>query len=166
MSRYAEKTTVPVERSEAEIRALIVRYGAERYMSGEDKRAGLSVVQFEMHDRRVMFRLLMPPADDEQFWFTEAGRARTTAQAKAAYEQERRRLWRSLVLTIKSKLESVESGIESFEEAFLPQIVLPSGQTYGAWSLPQIAQVYASGEMPALMPGGSGAMALGDGRQA
>lgn len=163
MTRYAEKTSVPIERSEAEIRGLVARYGARRYMSGTDEDIGLSVIQFEMHDRRVQFRLQLPRPDDRQFQTTESGRARTPAQARSAYDQECRRLWRALVLTIKSKLESVESGIESFEEAFLPQIVLPGGTTFGQFAIPQIAHVYESGELPALLPGVSTPLALGDG---
>lgn len=153
MSRYASRTTVPVERSEAEIKATLQRYGARRFMSGTDEDAGLSVIQFEMHDRRVMFRLQVPPVD--AFATDRAGRQRSATAARNAWEQEQRRLWRALLITIKAKLESVESGIETFEEAFLPQIVLPGPgmRTYGDVAVPQIAEVYATGHLPALMDG-------------
>lgn len=153
--RYAEKTTVTVERSEAEIKALVNRYGARKYMSGTDEDAGLSIIQFEMQDRRVLFRLQLPTEDAEDFLYDGRGRRRTDTQVRNAYEQECRRLWRSLVITIKAKLESVESGIEGFEEAFLPQIVIPGagGRTYGEFALPQIAQVYERGQLPSLLPG-------------
>ena len=44
---------------------------------------------------------------------------------KGAHEQERRRLWRALLLNIKAKLEAVESGISVFDEEFMAHIVLP-----------------------------------------
>lgn len=162
--RYAEKTTVPVERSEAEIKTLVQRYGARKFMSGTDEDAGLSIIQFEMRDRRVLFKLQLPSENDPAFRYDGRKRRRTDTQVRAAYEQECRRLWRSLVITIKAKLESVESGIESFEEAFLSQLVIPGAgmKTYGEYALPQIAHVYESGELPALLPG---IRELGSGRQ-
>ena len=167
--RYAEKTTVPIDRSESEIKALVNRYGARKFMSGTDEDMGVSIVSFEMQDRRVLFKLQLPDENANEFRFDGRNRRRTDVQTRAAYEQECRRLWRSLVITIKAKLESVESGIESFEEAFLPQIVIPGagGRTYAEFALPQIAHVYETGELPSLLPGvDRSVMALGEGRPA
>ncbi len=72
----------------------------------------------------------------------------TTAHKAAWLEQERRRRWRALLLTIKAKLVSVENGIEKFEEAFLAHIVIAGGQTVGQKALPELAQIYKSGSMP------------------
>lgn len=36
MTRYAQKTTVPVERSRNEIEATLARYGAQQFMYGWD----------------------------------------------------------------------------------------------------------------------------------
>lgn len=55
------------------------------------------------------------------------------------------------MLAIKSKLESVESGIEQFDEAFMAQIVLPDGRTMAEYAMPQIAKSYTSGTMPPLL---------------
>ena len=43
--------------------------------------------------------------------------------------KETRRRWRCLLITIKAKLECIETGIETFEEAFLAHIVTETGQT-------------------------------------
>jgi hypothetical protein len=153
MARYAEGTTVSVEKSQAEIQALIRRYGARRFASGYDEDSGTAVIQFEIHGLRVMFRLQLPDSTDDQFRLDGRGRARTQAAWESAYEQECRRMWRSLVMVIKAKLESVESGIETFEEAFLPQIVVPGsgGQTFGQMAVPQIAESYRTGDLPPLL---------------
>lgn len=165
MTRYAEGTTVPVERSEAEIKRLVARYGARRYATATDEDAGVAVIQFEMHDRRVLFRLQLP--GESGFRLDGRGRERSDTARRNAYEAECRRMWRALVITIKAKLESVESGIETFESAFLAQIVIPGagGRTYGEFALPQIAAVYETGQLPALLPGIEPAElpALGDG---
>ncbi len=167
MARYAEGTTVPVERSRAEIEALVARYGARKFASGYDEDARLAVVQFELNDRRILFRLHLPDPADREFTHDGRGRQRTALQRDNAYQAECRRLWRSLVLVLKAKLESVESGVESFDSAFLAQLVLPNtaGRTYGDIALPQIAHVYATGELPPLLPGvDPGVLQLGAGR--
>lgn len=167
MARYAEGTTVPVERSRAEIEALVARYGARKFASGFDEDARLAVVQFELNDRRVLFRLHLPDPTSRAFTHDGRGRQRTAAQQENAYQAECRRLWRSLVLVLKAKLEAVESGVEAFEEAFLAQLVIPGagGRTYGDFALPQIAHVYATGDLPPMLPGvDPGVLRLGGGQ--
>lgn len=165
MARYAEGTTVSIESSQAEIARLITRYGARRFASGWDDDAGLAIIQFEMHDRRVLFRLTMPVPAAREFTHDGRGRARTQIQRQNAYQAECRRLWRSLVMVIKAKLESVEAGIEAFEDAFLANIVLPNGTTVGEWIEPQIAESYRTGQMPPMLPGvDPSVLALGRGQ--
>jgi hypothetical protein len=55
-------------------------------------------------------------------------------------------------LAVKAKLEVVESGISTFEDEFMPHIVLPSGQTVSEWMGPQITAAYLSGLMPPMLP--------------
>ena len=155
MARYAESTTVTVEKSKAEIEQIVRKYGAQKFASGYDEDTGTAVIQFEMRDRRDFFRLTIPDANDGQFRRDGRGYARTDAARIRAHAQEERRLWRALFMVIKAKLESVESGIESFEEAFLSQLVIPGagGRTYGDYAIPQIAHVYATGTLPPLLPG-------------
>lgn len=165
MARYAEGTTVSIESSQAEIARLIVRFGARRFVSGFDDDQRLAMVQFEAHNRRVKFLLYMPDPASRDFTHNARGQVRTSTQHNNAYQAECRRLWRSLVLVIKSKLESVESGIETFEDAFLANIVLPNGQTVGDYLEPQIEATYKSGQMPPLLPGvDSSVMALPSGQ--
>jgi hypothetical protein len=76
-------------------------------------------------------------------------------QVATVMEQACRQRWRALSLVIKAKLEAVEAQISTVETEFLAQIVLPNGSSVGEWAAPQLALAYASGQMPALMPGGS-----------
>jgi len=145
---YAKDTEVTVDKSQTEIQRILRRYGAIKFVYGwEEERA---LVQFEMRNRRIRFVLPLP--DRAEFKVTTAGRKRINSAVDAAYEQATRQRWRALALSIKAKLESVESGIEQFEEAFMAQIVLPNGKTVGEWVVPQIEASYSSGNMPPMLP--------------
>lgn len=154
-SRYAESTQVPSDRSRAEIERTLTRYGATAFAYGWY--AGHASVMFEMASRRITFRLPMPDRQAREFTRTPTGKTRSAASAAEAYEQAVRQRWRALALVIKAKLEAVEAGISTVEAEFLAHIALPGGSTVGDWVGPQLDDVYARNELPALLPGGSGA---------
>jgi hypothetical protein len=129
---YAEQTKVPVEQTKTEIERTLVRYGADRFAYFTE--AGKAVIVFEAKDRRLRFDLPLPSGEDDKA------------------QKARRQKWRALLLCIKAKLESVASGIESFEEAFLAHVVLPDGNTVGNYVAPRIAEAYEGNKMIALMP--------------
>lgn len=147
MTRYASNTTVASEQSRVEIERTLQRYGASRFGYMWENNA--SVIVFEMMDRRIKFTLPLPDKSDPKYGKTPTGRIKRNADSiQLAWEQDCRSRWRALLLCIKAKLESVESQIESFEEAFLPHIVLPNGQTVGEHMTPQIADIYLTRKMP------------------
>lgn len=146
MTRFAENTSVPADRSRAEIEKTLGRYGADSFMYGwELERA---VIAFRMNGRRVKFILPMPDRTSNEFELTPTGRERSLLQIEAHYEQAVRQRWRALNLVIKAKLEAVEAGITIFDEEFLAHILLPDGQTVGTFMLPQVAVAYETGDMP------------------
>lgn len=154
MTRYAESTSVGSDKSRAEIERTLARYGASSFMYGWDQ--DRAMVGFVANNRQVRFMLPMPNRDAREFTHTPTrGTKRSPAQAEEAYEQAVRQRWRALALVIKAKLEAVEAGIVTFDEEFAMHFMLPNGQTVGEWVTPQIEQVYAVGQMPALLPGGS-----------
>lgn len=147
---YAENTSVSSEKSRAEIEHTLVRYGADQFMYGWNEHG--AVIQFRATGRFVKFVLPMPSKDEQRFTVTPGGRrSRSNEQALRAWEQETRRRWRALALAVKAKLEVVASGIATFEDEFMANIVLPGGETVGEWMAPQIAEAYTSGEMPERM---------------
>lgn len=150
MTRYAENTTVPAERSRGDIERLLARYGADQFMYGWDDNQ--AVIAFRMEGRNVRFLLPMPNRDSTEFTHTPTRRnRRSPAEADKAYEQATRARWRSLALVIKAKLEAVEAGITIFQDEFLAHIVLPDGSTMSQWAGPQLDHVYDSGAMPAVL---------------
>jgi hypothetical protein len=146
---YAEKTSVSADRSQAEIRNTLVRYGATHFAYGEGP--GKAVIGFRAHGRSIRFELPLPiPGGD--FRKTPSGRERSERAAAEAWEQETRRLWRALALAIKAKLEVVQSGIATFEEEFLAHVVLPDNRTVGEHVGPMIEEAYRGGKVRALLP--------------
>ncbi len=128
MPKYARRTKVSALQSRMEIERLLRRYGADSF--GFAAQPGRVTIGFRLNARMVRFSLTVPTEEDSQ---------------------EYRQRWRALMLVIKSKLESVECGIEEFDAAFLPQIVLPDGRTLGEVALPQVKHSYTHGKMPPLL---------------
>lgn len=153
MRRYAEKTRVPEERSRGEIEAILRKHGAMAFSYGWKENS--AVLQFALQDRHIRFLLPLPSPDDKRFRTTPTGRLkRNPVAVSKEWEQERRSRWRALTLAIKAKLQSSADGIETVEEAFCAQIVVPGtrGQTtVGELLKPQLDQIYAGGKAGLLM---------------
>ena len=147
---YAENTSVSTEKSRGEIERTLQRYGADQFMYGWDQ--DKAVVGFRMAGRQIRFLLPMPDKKERRFTHTPTGKARTSNTAFAEWEQACRQKWRALSLVIKAKLEAVEAEIAVFEDEFMANIVLPNGTTVSQFMLPQIAEAYEKGTMPALLP--------------
>ena len=131
---YAEKTSVSVSRTKADIEELISRYGAEQFVSGF--KGNTAAIGFTISGRQIPGR----------------GNRRTDDAAHTAWEQACRSRWRALYLIVKAKLEAVEAGISTVEREFLYDIVLPDGRTAGEWLAPQIETAYETGQMPPMLP--------------
>lgn len=150
MPRFAENTSVPADRSRAEIEKTLARYGASSFGYGWNEQG--AIVTFEAHGRRIQFRLQMPDRNAREFTHTpERQTTRSPAQAEQAWEQATRQRWRALALVVKAKLEAVDAGIASFEEEFLAHTIVPGPRgaiTVAEMLLPQIAEAYESGQVP------------------
>lgn len=151
---YAANTSVSVERTEAEIKATIKKYGATSFASYES--GASAMIAFEMSGRRVVFRLPLPDRNSMAFIKTPTGKIRAAKEATKVHEQACRSRWRALLLSIRAKLESVEAGIETFEDAFLAHIQMPDGYTVGEHVRERIASAYNTGDMQPLLPGPKG----------
>jgi hypothetical protein len=152
MPTYAKDTTVPIDRSKAEIERTLTRYGAQEFMYGWQ--AGRAVIAFKVNDRKYRIDLPLPDRNDPQFYMTENGRRRTSKDAVyGAWEQATRQRWRALSLWIKAVLEASEAGIVTLEDALQTFVMLPNGRTIGEWLGPQIDEIYRTRQMPQLLPG-------------
>ena len=162
MARFADGTDVPVERTRLELEKLLVAYKARATAIFNSE--GEAAVCFEMHERRVMFRLKMPSPRAREFTHKRVNQssemvALSASVAATRYRHACQRKWRALLLAIKAKLVSVDEGIETFEDAFMAHVVMPDGQTVAEHVRPRIASAYKEGKMQPLLPppGKSGA---------
>jgi hypothetical protein len=156
MARYAAETSVPVDRSRSEIERLIKNHGAKQFLCftqdddfGTPKAAR---VDFFCNERQISFRMEFPALDSDEVSALPKGKRRSPDSARTVHAQVCRQRWRALLLCIKAKLESAESGIETFEQAFLAQIVIPgTGQTVAETLKPQLTSIHAGRPAPLLL---------------
>ena len=143
---YAEKTTVSVQKSKADIENLLKKYGANEF--GYATKGNQAMVAFSMEGRKIRVLINMPVYED--LALTANGKKRTAIQIDNAYAQMERQRWRALLLIVKAKLEAIEQGITTFEEEFMANIVLPDGRTIAETILPQMETQYLEHGAPTL----------------
>jgi len=150
MAQFAVRTTVPVDKSKAEIERLVSRYGATGFASGwQGPRA---IIQFVCRGRHTRFTMELPDRTERRFTQKTTGYgARSETAAQALWDQACRQKWRALTPLVKAKLEAVDANIASFEEAFFADIVMPDGRTVYESAREPVAPAYASGRPVALL---------------
>ena len=132
---YASGTKIEPPQTRMDIERTLQRYGATSFSWHiEQRKASLQFQIGKPVDRIVRFKVPFPGEDD--------------ARAK----RQTRERWRALLLCIKAKLESVDSGIESFEEAFLAHVVTPDGTTIYEHIQGPLSVAYKEGRALALPP--------------
>lgn len=142
---YAKDTSVPIEKTKAEIERLISNYGATGFVSGWQGEQAM--IEFIYNKKRIRFILTLPKKSD--FSRTPTRRqTRSVNATDAAWQQGCRARWRALYLSIKAKLSDIESGISTFEHSFMPNIVMPDGRTVAEHAMPAIEAAIASGQVP------------------
>lgn len=154
MARYAEGTSVPVAKTRTELEELLAKRGAQEFgtlnTTGQDGRPR-AVLVFRLEQRLIRFTLPMPSEQDVRL--DGRGRLRAEGDKVKALEQATRERWRALYLAVKSKLVAVDAGIETVEQAFLAQIVIPGGGTVGERVGAELAAIYAGKEAPRFLLG-------------
>lgn len=151
MTTYAKGTSVSTEKSLNEIRSTLKRYEATSFVMMEQEQS--VIVAFEMCNRRVRFVLPLPIRNHFRIKINGSS---TRPATKDEYDRAVRECYRALLLTIKAKLQSVESGIETMDEAFMAQMVIADGRTMSEWANPQIEQLYGGQQkMPPMLGSGN-----------
>ena len=141
---YAEGTNVPVERSEAEIKRVLQKYGSEKIgiMSEPTK----ATIYFSVKGRDVQLVIPLVRKGDPF-----PGKKGYVWNEKSA-EAETRRRWRVMVLTLKAMLEAIDSGITTFDQVFLAHVVIPgTGRTIGDEIVPKLPELCEGASLRALL---------------
>lgn len=160
---YAVGTSTPLTNSLAELERVVRKAGFSNFAQGSaDDRI---VVGFTSPEgRQVRFIVPMMEIGDDLFVrmrdMARAYGCRVPRTHSDAFEQHRRQIGRALVLTVKAKIECIEAGIETFEDAFMSQLSLPDGRTVGSMVKAQMLQIYSGNKTPPnLLPDYSGGAA-------
>lgn len=153
---YAEATKVTVEKTVSQIVSMVRTAGGSRFAQLDDDQR--FVLAFSMADRQVRFTVRFPDPSDDQFAEVRvnqsSSRKASNSERIERWETRRRQRMRALLLVIKAKLESVESEVETFEEAFLSNVVMADGATIYERVHEPIALEYQSGKpQPMLLEG-------------
>lgn len=132
--RFAEDTSVPVDRTQGEIKKRLREHGAGQIAIFES--AEQTAVAFSVGG--AMYRITVP----------------IDTKAKNL-PQEERRAWRLLNLLMKSKLEAAREGATTVEREFLADRLLYDGRTVSETIGPELQIAQREGRMPAqLLLGG------------
>lgn len=126
-----ETTTVPVERSQGDVRGLLIKHGAAKFAFAEESDdAGIRWAAVTFTHAALVVRIRVPhkPIDEAALRKkVQRARSKDAASLRAEMdEQEARRIWRVMAWNLKARLESVEEGVETFAEAFLAHLVDPA----------------------------------------
>lgn len=140
MKAYQQSAT-PVAKSQEEIRRILSKYGADGCQFSEDWKTMVLIIRFlytiSKTQHAVCFKVPIPKAESRS---GGGHRSRTSNQIQKLQEQYERGIWRAVFWAIKSRMEAVEFGIETFEEAFLSHFEIPeTGQQIGEVLIPKLA---------------------------
>lgn len=145
--RFAVDTSVPVERSKAQIRGYLAQVGADGFADIEEK--GRVVVAFTIDGKKYILGFYPLPKSHEQFRFTPKGRERKPAQSLQLWEQDVRSRWRALLMIVKANCESVALGMYTPEHAFGNNLVLGDNRTTVGEA---VARAAIDGKLPMALP--------------
>jgi len=109
-------TAVPTERSQTHIRELLYRYGADGIQFSESRKEAKIQMRFmyevDGEKAKVLYFVRIEAAILEA-----SGKPGTARERKQ--QQSGRSAWRAVYWALKSRMESIDYGIETFEQAFL-----------------------------------------------
>lgn len=174
MSRYAQNTSVPMDRSRSEAEKTLMRYGATGFayaweqrdepyphpsdcpeckgtrVRSSDSQQNVRCGRFPWNAPKQITRDVVTIAfkmGTRQVRLEVPMPHESEAGTKARAEADTRQRWRALVLVLKAKLEAVASGISTLEHEFLANMVMNDGRTIGQAILPRLSDAVSSGRL-------------------
>lgn len=159
MNRFASNTSVPVERSQAELQRLVRQHGASTVATMQTETG--AAVAFQVGAYRVRLELDVPTTkhfldaakqDKAPRGWLSWDEKRRLHWAREQVEQVERQRWRALLLVTKAKFELIAEGASSIEREFMADLLLPNGQRVEQWLVPQLKDNEGK-RMPPLLPG-------------
>lgn len=115
-----------------EIQKMLRAFGCQRFATGEDYETGELFIQFEHHGRQV--QLKASAKGYAAAWLRAHPYGPRVRASRADHQTKALKIGGIAVYSIlrdwvKGQVTAIEIGMLTFEAAFLPHILLPSGQT-------------------------------------
>jgi hypothetical protein len=148
---FAKGTTVAIDTTAQQIKAMLRKAGAVAFATLEEDQS--AAIAFRLHDLNIRMTIPMPDRYARRFTHTEErGIERSDDAAEKLWEQGCKERWRALHLCVKAKLEAIDAGVETFEDAFLAHVQTETGQTIGERLKNQLPAI-AAGNAPLQITG-------------
>lgn len=135
---YAKKTTVKSSKSVGDIEKLLMKNKSQRFIHDFNPTNGVVKLAFTFEDTAIRMSLKLP--------VTLPKGLNPTKKDENLYEQSKRTAYRQLLLCIKAKIEAVNCGLETVEQAFLPYIMIGPNEVMGDRVIPQIEKIKKNGD--------------------
>lgn len=125
------ETSTSGERALQELQKTLAKFGCQSFWTMTDAERGMTIVQFKWRDRTVSLEASWKGyaaayLKEHPYKYTQ----RKTRQQhdQAALDQAKLSVCSVLRDWVKGQITSVECGIMSFDAAFMPHLLLPSGE--------------------------------------
>src|SRR5437588_2913985 len=122
-------TSVPVDRTQGQIRTLLQKHHIGGVHFGEDW--GRHLIWFSFFKMKTMDEGHEVPMTVKMQVPLYPNPARWLSAPQTARDQRQRQVWRALYHYLKSQLDAVEFGLRTFEDVFMSDISLQDGKTIG-----------------------------------
>ncbi len=153
---YAAKTSVSVEKSRAELDALLAKHGAKQRQIGADDEKGLAICVFSLADRWVRMQVPIPRVGDfDRVMRRGYQHTTSTGERDRLHAQALRERWRAILLLTRAKLEAISLGVSTVEREFLPDVLLPNGRNVHDEIAASLVEAYKTGKTPPLLGSGT-----------
>jgi len=119
--RFAADTTVPVERTQAEIGTLLAKHGATARASGVDDTTGRATVMFALAGRRIRVEVPLHPITETTprgWWAWTEAKKRTWMASNR--QQRERATWRASCCCSGPSLRQWKAGTRRSSASFSP----------------------------------------------
>lgn len=150
--RYAEGTSVGIDRTISEIQKLVKAHKATswRYEEVDDVTPAYRTISFVLQGRLIRFTVEEAPLSE--FKRTPTGLLRTDASMVKVADEENRRRWRAVLLYVKASIEAMYSGVPQLRHALLPYVVMEDDESVGDKVEAQFAEQERRREIHMLPP--------------
>lgn len=121
-------TATAGDRALNELQKSLEKFGCQSFGTMIDSEKGVTIVQFKWRDRTVSLEASWKGYAQAWIKTGKQGRKTRLEWEKVALEQAKKSVCSVLRDWVKGQITSVECGIMSFEAAFMPHILLPTGE--------------------------------------